>query len=211
MGFTVGVLTYQDLVNFGWLLFLTIFGLLCYLIFSLWTTRSVTCPSPYTGRHLRKGSDLPWKSREKVLRYLYDMHDYDNRMFDLTQAAVCRDTGRIFSDAFTWYGSMKVDWSFIQRRHKGNFVSWGSLTDVQKVMIMDKHRSLEGFQTENSSLTPSPRLVEPVFAMTKPGPLYVDIKTGVLIGWKSVPDTELEVLIVQKPVEIYIPGLHKKD
>ena len=35
--------------------------------------------------------------------------------------------------------------------------------------------------------------------MTRPGPLYVDIETKVLLGWKVVPGTDLEVLIVQKP------------
>ena len=33
---------------------------------------------------------------------------------------------------------------------------------------------------------------------------------GDLLGWKCVPDTELEVLILQLPKPKYIPGLGKK-
>jgi hypothetical protein len=50
---------------------------------------------------------------------------------------------------------------------------------------------------------PQPTLIEAKYAFTKPGPLYVDISTNVLVGWQIVPDTELEVLVVQKPL-IYI-------
>ena len=131
-------------------------------------------------------------------------------MFDVTQAALCRDTGRLFPNALTWYGTLKVDWKFLRKRYPGNFVSWGSLSEFQQLKIRDKHGSLEGFQTEFSSPTPSPRAIEPEYAYKKPGPLYVDIDTSVLLGWKEVPETDLEVLIVQRPREIYIPGLHKK-
>jgi hypothetical protein len=34
--------------------------------------------------------------------------------------------------------------------------------------------------------------------------LYVDVETQILIGWKEVPGTEVEVLIVQKPKELKI-------
>jgi len=144
------------------------------------------------------------------LRFLYNMNDYHNRMFDVTRAGFCRETGRLFPDALNWYGVIKVDWSFLNKRFPGRFVSWGSLTEDQKLKISDRHRSLEGFQTKYSSSTPSPRKLEPLYAYAKPGPLYVDVDTGVLLGWKCVPDTELEVLIVQKPQEIYIPGINKK-
>ena len=137
------------------------------------------------------------------------MCEYDNKLFDLNKAAVCRMTGRIFPDAVTWYGAIDVDWDFLQKRHPGEYVSWGSLTEGQKTIIRERHLSLEGLQTEISSPTPSPRLVEPEYAHTVPGPLYVDIRTGILLGWKQVPDTELEVMIVQKPYETYLPGITK--
>lgn len=207
---SLAVISEQDLVNFGLLLFLVLMGLLASFIYGIWVNRSTSCPCPYTGRSLRKGSDIHWMTKEKVLRYLYSMHDYHNRMFDPNSAAFCRDTGRIFPNAVTWYGVIKVDWGFLQKRFPGNFVSWGSLTEEQKITIIDRHQSLEGFQTAVSSPTASPRKIEPEYSQIKPGPLYVDVDTGVLLGWKCVPDTELEVLVVQKPVEKYIPGIHKK-
>jgi len=207
---SLAVLSEKDLVNFGLLLFLVLLGLLASFVYEIWMNRSTTCPCPYTGRALRKGSDIHWMTIEKVLRYLYNMHDYHNRMFDVTRAAHCRDTGRLFPDALTWHGSMKVDWGFLQKRYPGNFVSWGSLTEEQQIAIIDRHKSLEGFQTEISSRNPSPRKIEKEYVYTKPGPLYVDIDTGILLGWKCVPDTELEVLILQKPEEKYLPGIHKK-
>ena len=83
----------------------------------------------------------------------------------------------------------------------GNYVSWGSLTKESQDAIRDAHASLDGFQTSESSPTPSPRAIEPEYVYTKPGPLYVDLETKVLLGWKVVPGTELEVLIVQKPIK----------
>ena len=137
------------------------------------------------------------------------MHEYDNKFFDLNKAAICRTTGRIFPDSVTWYGAVEVDWNFLQKRYRGEYVSWGSLTEEQKTIIKERHLSLEGFQTKFSSPNPSPRFIEPEYAYTIPGPLYVDIRTGILLGWKCVPDTELEVLIVQKPFEKYLPGMTK--
>ena len=153
---------------------------------------------------------MHYLTKGKVLKYLFDMHDYYNRMFDFNKAVIGRLTGRIFPDALSWHGAISVKWDFLQKRFPGEFVSWGSLTEEQQLMIMDKHSSLEGFQTEFSSSRPSPRAIEPEYAYKKPGPLYVDIDTGVLLGWKCVPKTDLEVLIVQKPEEIYIPGIRKK-
>lgn len=210
MNLPLAVLSEQDLKYFGLLLFLVFLGLLASFLYTLWLDRNPSCPCPYTGHPLRKGTDIHWLTVEKVLRYLFDMHDYYNRLFDLSRAAYSRTTGRIFPDSVTWYGNIKVDWGFLQKRFPGKFVSWGSLTDEQKIAIMDRHKSLEGFQTKLSSPKPSPRDIEPIYAQAKPGPLYVDVETGVLVGWKCVPDTELEVLIVQKPEEKYLPGIHKK-
>jgi len=201
------VISQQELVSFWLLLFLVFLFLFTVFFFRLWQNREISCLSPYTGFPLRKGTDIFWVTRQKILRYLYDMHDYHNRIFDLQRAAFCRETGRIFPDALTWYGTIKVDWSFLQNRHPGDYVSWGSLTDEQKVLIAEKHGTLKGYQTEISSPTPSPQKVQPRYAHTKPGPLYVDLRTATLIGWKCVPDTDLEVLIVQKPQKQYLPRL----
>lgn len=205
----LAVITYSDIVYFGIVLFFAFAALIAIFIFDWWSSRRQTCPSPYTGDPLRRGSGLPYYTAEKVLRFLFDMHEYDNRLFDLNRAAICRQTGRIFPEAVTWYGAIDVDWDFLKKRHPGEYVSWGSLSEEQQFIIKDRHLSLDGFQTDFSSPTPSPRMVEKEYAYASPGPLYVDIRTGIIVGWKRVPDTDLEVLIVQKPFEKYLPGITK--
>lgn len=160
-------------------------------------------PSPYSKLPLRFASDLSYDSKERVLRFLFEMLQYDNPMFDFEKAALCRETGRIFPNVVTWYGTIKVDWTFLNKRYRGNYVSWGSLSDFQQEMIRSAHHTLEGFQTEFSSREAAPSRIEPFYAMTSPGPLYVDLDTKVLLGWKSVPLTDLEVLVVQKPKGLF--------
>lgn len=157
--------------------------------------------SPYSGMPLRSATNLSYYSGEKVVSYMHSYHQFDNRVFNLRKAAFCRETGRLFPDCMTWYGSIKVDWSFLQKRYPGTYVSWGSLTHKQQEAVRSSHGSLDGFQTAFSSSNPSPRLVEPEYAFAKPGPLYVDLEARVLLGWKIVPGTEIEVLIVQKPTK----------
>lgn len=167
--------------------------------FSWWLRNRPASLSPYTGTPLRLASQLSYYSIERTLRFLYEMQDYENRIFDLRQATFCRETGRIFPNSITWYNAISVDWDFLQKRYPGKYVSWGSLTKDQQQDIRELHESLEGFQTEESSTSATPRAVEPYFALLKPGPLYVDVETHVVLGWKCVPQTNMEVLIVQKP------------
>jgi hypothetical protein len=189
----------------GWVIFLGISILLALVFlflvvwFGWWKSLRPHSLSPYTGLPLRRATDISYFSTERIYRFLYYMKDYDNRIFDLKKAALCRETGRLFQDCVTWYDATFVDWTFLQKRYPGSYVSWGSLNRDQQEAMRNAHDSLEGFQTGFSSPTPSPRSIEPQYAFAKPGPLYVDIETKTLLGWKVVPDTELEVLIVQKP------------
>lgn len=194
-------------VTAGWVIFFALAILLCLVLlfclfwYGFWSSRHNRSLCPYTGLPLRRATDIAYYSAEKTLRYLYDYHQYDNQIFKLSRAAFCRDTGRIFQDCVTWYDAIIVDWNFLQKRFPGNFVSYGSLNHSQMEAIRNAHTTLEGFQTELSSPTPAPRGIEPEYAYTKPGPLYVDMETKILLGWKIVPGTELEVLIVQKPTK----------
>lgn len=158
-----------------------------------------SCPSPYSALPLRRFSSLSYYNIERVLRYLYNLREYENRIFDIRRASFCRETGRIFQDSINWLDVISVDWNFLQKRRPGKYVSWGSLTIEQQNEVRSRHDSLDGFQTEYSSKNPSPRAVEPRYAFRKPGPLYVDFNTFILIGWKEVAGTELEVLIIQRP------------
>jgi hypothetical protein len=205
----LGVLTNLQVVFFGITILAVFFLLFLFCALTWWITQRAPSLSPYSGMPLRRATCLSYYSIERVLKYLYNMHQYDNRVFDVRKAALCRETGRIFPDCVTWYNTLKMDWTFIQKRHPGNYVSWGSLTDDQKKAIEILHDSLQGFQTSYSSENPSPRMVEEEYVFEKPGPLYVDMQTGILVGWQCVPQTELEVLIVQKPTVIITPTLPK--
>nr|WP_166155347.1 hypothetical protein [Neochlamydia sp. AcF84]NGY94857.1 hypothetical protein [Neochlamydia sp. AcF84] len=176
------------------LIFAAITGVIGYKVINQSPSRS-----PYGKMPLRHASDLSYESKEKVLRFLFEMHQYDNRMFNLEKAALCRETRRIFSNAISWYGAIKVDWSFLNKRYPGHYVSWGSLSIYQQEVIRSAHSSLEGFQTEYSSPEPAPSKAEKFYTQAVPGPLYVDMEKKILLGWKIVPLTNLEVLVVQKP------------
>jgi hypothetical protein len=178
------------------------FGLLFAIFwFGWWISKHTQGFSPYTGLPLRNCTDLSYFVAERVLLFLDDLHQYDNRIFKIRKAAFCRETGRIFQDCVSWFDTVRVDWTFLQKRYPGQYVSWGSLNKEQQEAIREVHDSLEGFQTGLSSPSPAPRAIEPEYIFTKPGPLYADLQTKVLLGWKVVPDTELEVLIVQKPTK----------
>jgi len=195
----LAVVTDWDIVVFS-LTILGVFLLIVGVFFgTMWIQRNQVCKSPYSGLPLRRVGDLPYDSKQKILRFVYDLHQYDNRIFSLKHSSLCRETGRIFPESVTWYGTIKVDWNFLQKRYSGTYVSWGSLTDTQQESIRSLHYSLDGYQTDFSSSNPSPRAIEPEYAYTKPGPLYVDLTKNVLLGWKIVPDTDFEVLIVQLP------------
>jgi hypothetical protein len=191
----------------GWVVLLSFSILLVFFLlltafwFSYWFTNRVQGLSPYTGLPLRRASELSFFASQRVLHLLNDLHQYDNRPFELNRASFCRETGRIFPDSITLFDTIRVDWNFLQKRYPGTYVSWGSLSKEQQQTIRDSHESLWGFQTEQSSPDPIPRAIDSTYAYIKPGPLYVDLETQVLVGWKEVPDTNLEVLIVQKPID----------
>ena len=189
----------SDVILFT-LVFLGVFLLMVAAFFwSAWASKHSVSKSPYSGLPLRRASEIPYEGARKVLQYLYDRHEYDNRLFDIKRASFCRETGRIFPDSVSWLDTIYVDWNFLRKRCLGNYVSWGSLTAVQQTVILSYHESLEGYQTEFSSSNPAPSAIEKEYAFMKPGPLYVDIDTKVLLGWQEVADTEFEVLIVQRP------------
>lgn len=200
-----GTLTSYDVVWFSFAVLCGFFVVVLSFFAHFWITKRQVTLSPYTKKPLRLGSTIPYQTAEKVLRYLFFLREYDNRMFDVRKAAFCRDTGRLFPSAVSYFDTIFVDWSFLEKRYPGSYVSWGSLSKDQQEMIRMAHESLDGYQTEFSSRKSSPREIELEFALKVPGPLYVDLETKVLLGWKIVPDTDLEVLIVQKPKKSFQP------
>ena len=161
--------------------------------------------SLYTGIPLRRATELSFATWLNIGDFLTALGQYDNRMFNLKYASFCRETGRIFPNSITWFGEIKINWDFIQNRYPGQWISWGSLDPDLQEEIRIAHGSLEGFQTEESCSNPAPRYIEDRYIDLIPGPLYVDINSKIVLGWKRVPGTELEVLIVQKPLETLLP------
>jgi hypothetical protein len=188
-----------DIILFSLVLLGVFVAIFIAFLVSAWIRRNAEGISPYTGLPLRRAQDLPYESAKKILQFLYEKQDYDNRMFDLKTAAICRETGRIFPNCISWLDTIHVDWTFLTKRFPGSYVSWGSLTDAQQHRIQREHYSLEGFQTDRSSPQSAPSAIEKEYIYLKPGPLYVDINSHVLLGWQCVPNSEFEVLIVQRP------------
>lgn len=180
---------------------LVIFAAVIGLIFWVgwWWTNREGSRSPYAGGVLLRGDILSYTATEAVQDYMSSLSQDVNPLFSLKNAAICRSTGRIFPDSLNRWGAAVVSWNFLQKRHSGQWQSWGSLSPEQQEYIRAWHGSLEGYQTQFSSSIQQPNLVERKYALAKPGPLYVDLNTKNLLGWQKVPQTDLEVLVVQLP------------
>lgn len=205
----LSVVTTGDIALFSLVLFLVLAGLVAYFIIAFWRGRGRQDVSPYSGMPLRFATELPYATRDRVNNYIKELHDFDNPIIDWDKAAFCRETGRIFSNCVTWSGNIQLNWTFLNSRFRGQFVSWGSLSEGLKKEILKAHGSLVGFQTMHSSLNPAPRMIEEEYALEKPGPLYVDPESKIVMGWKEVPDTALEILIVKKPQVIQLINIEQ--
>jgi hypothetical protein len=185
--------------------FFLVLGILGFLLWYGWfvsKTRGALCP--YTKGPLFLGVDIAPSIRKYVDSFLLSHSQPENEPFDFSKAAICEKTGRIFPNCVARGERIHLDWTFLQKRHPGSFVSWGSLSEMEQWQVRSCHESMQGFQCESSATMPLPKEIDPYHANKKPGPLYVDKQTKVLLGWKEVPGTRFEVLIVQKPLYDYI-------
>lgn len=154
---------------------------------------------PYSGKPMRLGMDVARSIAGFVQAFLSEQQKPDNPPIDFVRAAYCPETGRIFPECVSSNEQVVLSWNFIQKRCRGTFVSWGSLSPEEQGVVKLLHDSLEGFQTESSSKISQPERVEETYALCSPGPLYIDRSTKILLGWKKVPGTYFEVLVVQHP------------
>jgi len=186
-----------------WLFFFGLFLIVVLMAFLLWVgwwvTRQRGSLSPYSRQPMMYGVDLSQSIAAHIEEYMKSLCQRDNPPFDMSRAAICRETGRIFTDCVGKSGIIRLRWDFLEKRYPGRWVSWGAIPEVQRATIKLCHRSVEGFQTECSSPKPKPNEAGDYYALAKPGPLYADMSTRILLGWKHVPGTTFEVLIVQKP------------
>ena len=150
-------------------LVLAFMGLFMYICWWLTRTPKITL-SPYTGMPLWTAGLLPFPTKKKIALYLDSYKQYDNRVFKFGRAAYCRDTGRIFPDCVNWRNKIVLDWSFLQKRYPGNWISWGSLSDELKEKIRNMHESLDGFQTAYSSKQIQPKAYRASLRLCQAGP-----------------------------------------
>ena len=175
-----------------------------FILFSLlwigWKEESIRGDrSPYSKSPMLLGMDIARTMANMVNAFLAEHPAEDNPKINFELASYCSETGRIFPNCVTSSERIHLSWDFLSARASGTFVSWGSLSEEERGVIKLLHDSLEGFQTEKSSKKLRPQDVEEEYVKLSPGPLYIDRRTRVLMGWKRVPGTRFEVLIVQRP------------
>lgn len=190
----------QQAIVFLFLSLVFVILLLCGLLWlGWWVGQKRGSVSPYSKQPMMLGVDLPVSFARQVEEFLKSLPQPENPPFDCTKAAICRQTGRIFPDAVKRGEIIRLGWDFLQNRYPGNWVSWGSLGSTKAAIIRMHHRSMHGFQTEVSCPAARPEAIDQTYAYTKPGPLYVDPTTKMLLGWQIVPGTYFEVLVVKRP------------
>jgi hypothetical protein len=145
------------------------------------------------------GADVARSLAGIVNAFLQEEPQPENPPIDFLLASYCPQTGRIFPNTVTEKERVQLSWDFLKRRWPGMFISWGALSEEERGVVRLLHGSLDGFQTEHSSTHVAPESVVEEFSSLAPGPLYIDQKTKVVIGWKKVPGTYFEVLVVQQP------------
>lgn len=188
-------------------LFATFIGVMAGLLGLLmigWKRRNAfDIGSPYSKEPLIYGGDIAKTLEGFIQDFLLTQPQPDNPPIDMMTAVICRTTGRIFPNAVgvkRGGNAVRLGWNFIEKSAAGNYVSWGALSELEQTKIKLLHGGeLEGYQLEESSKRLLPKDAEEYFKLASPGPLYVDRMNATLVGWKKVPGTHFEVVIVQRP------------
>ncbi len=181
--------------------FLLVIGVMMFLLWIGWfSSKKRGSQSPYSKQPMSLGVDIAPSIRRFVDEFMLSHPQPENEPFEFDTAAICQETGRIFPNAVFRGQFVRLGWDFLERRYPGRYVSWGSLDEQEQATLRMLHESLAGYQTEMSCPRALPSEVDSYYGLTKPGPLYVDRVKKVLLGWKEVPGTEFEVLIVQLPL-----------
>lgn len=154
---------------------------------------------PYAGVALVYAKDLPASSCQIIEKSLSSFSTELNPPIDWSQAAICTKTGRLFTKCIAISGTIQLDWGFLKKRASGEWVSWGALNPEHQAEIRSLYRDLSCYQTDISSPDAQPSHINQFYAMTRPGPLYVNPYNNELLGWVSVPETSYEILIHSQP------------
>lgn len=182
------------------LLLLALFAFMYLFVFVGWRkTHRKGSLCPYAGVPLVYAKDLPASSRQIIDHTLAQYSAELNPPIDWSLAAICTKTGRLFTQCVAVSGTIYLDWNFLKKRAPGEWVSWGALTPEHQGEIYSLYRDMSFYQTDLCSPDAQPSRTNSFYAMTRPGPLYVNPHTNELLGWVSVPDTSYEILIHSRP------------
>ena len=178
------------------LLFLSLMvtGVVVLLLLLLWGNRVFSGEqrgkSPYGNfSSLRKVEDLQFEQFSLAELYLQKLGP-KQRKWNLEKALVCEQTGRIFPSIAKKWIRFSVSKTFLSNLYPGKWVIWENLGERQKEHVMKTHQSLKGYNLSYQN------------PFAKPGPLYVDLNSGSLLGWKCVQETDLEVIVFQAPNDL---------
>jgi hypothetical protein len=200
----------QNIGEFAFLLFLVellIALLLFAVVFGIgyWITQRPHTRSPFTDSPLLSASNLSFQAMQKVHSFVHALPLGSICKLDLNEAGVCRQTGRIFPNCTNRFGIVILPKNYLELYYPAKLIPWSALSSEQQTLIRQQHITLEKFQISwyNSSQPSvnSKFIYDSSYLLTKPGPLFVDLATATLVGWQCVPDTELELLIIQRPKE----------
>jgi hypothetical protein len=161
------------------LMFLFTGGIGLFFWIGWWRTNRVGGKSfSMTGGELAPGDLIAFHSVQRVHDFMLSKPQPENTPFKPKDAAVCRETGRVFPNARDGFGVIRVKSSYPNRRWKGSWVLWKELSRAERSRVEGKHGDLSAYESEG---------------------LYADPFDALIMGWQKVPGTELQVLIVEKP------------
>ncbi len=150
--------------------------------FFYWWIYQRKARSPFTGKKLLPATCILYPAAEKIALF---MQAEKQVPIDWEQATFCPDTRRIFPKSLNQLGAVALPSPYWRGVYdKPSLTAWLFLTDEQKDEMFQLHGAIKGFQLGHQK---------------RPGPLFVDLKSKTLVGWKQVPDTDIEVLIVHYP------------
>ncbi len=154
-------------------LLLAVFGLGWYV------TNRQGARSPFSGKPMIRGHDLTFEAVARLRTHLGKAPQPENPDFQWTHSVVCRETGRVFTDVVNRWGVARVSSNYLKRRYPGTYTPWTALQPSERQAVLARHpQGIGAYELDG---------------------LYVDLTTKTLLGWQRVPETGLQILIVNKP------------
>ncbi len=140
-----------------------------------WVTNREGSRSPITRGQLAPGDLITYDTVQKIQRFMLSQPQPENAPFEVAQAAICRDSGKIFTEARNAFDVLRVGNDFPRRRWPGHWVQWKHLHSNEQRRLASLHECVRDLKRDD---------------------LYGDPIKGSIMSWQRVPETEVEVLVV---------------